>query len=147
MSYFLRTSDGHVLLRSHLLASGQPAISTFSFLLLFFFHLRSVLLVRGAATAERQTSGPLPIIRNKKGMTRRASLHWEMTKYRHFMDAEAEAGRSRHKLACSCCWCCSPLFFWTPRIMAASPAGGETLDDCNCLPATSDMLWKQQQIF
>lgn len=44
-----------------------------SFLPLFFFLLR--LLVRVAATAKIQKAGPLPIIRNKKGMTYRASPH------------------------------------------------------------------------
>ena len=58
-------------------------------------HLRSALLVRGAATEERQTVGLQPIIRNEKGMNRKASFHCEMPKYRHFVERERERQRDR----------------------------------------------------
>lgn len=38
-------------------------------------------------TVNAQAVGTLPVIRNKKGMTCRAGLHWAMTKYRHFIEA------------------------------------------------------------
>lgn len=57
----------------------------------FFLFLRSVCLLRAAGTAmESQSTGLQPIIRKENGMNRKASFHWEMPKYRHIMDTEAE---------------------------------------------------------
>lgn len=39
--------------------------------------MRSVLSVRGAAPAQRQTAGLLPVIRKAKGMNRQDGFHWE----------------------------------------------------------------------
>lgn len=73
----------------------QAAFSTFSFFIIFSPHVRSVLLVRAATAVERPSTGLQPIIRKEKGMNRKASFHWEMPKYRHIMDAEAEAEAGR----------------------------------------------------
>lgn len=69
------------------------------FLLYHYFHffllLRSVCLLRAATAMERQSAGLQPIIRKEKGMNRKASFHWEMPKYRHIMEAEAQTERRR----------------------------------------------------
>lgn len=63
-----------------------PSLSLFS----FFLVLRSVCLLRVATAMESQFTGLKPIIRKENGMNRKASFHWEMPKYRHIMDTEAE---------------------------------------------------------
>lgn len=71
-------------------ALNNPQYQPFHSFPLFLLHLRSVLLVRGAATEERQTTGLQPIIRNEKGMNCKASFHCEMPKYRHFVERERD---------------------------------------------------------
>lgn len=56
----------------------------------FFLLLRLVCLLRAATPMESQSIGLQPIIRKENGMNRKASVHWEMPKYRHIMATEAE---------------------------------------------------------
>lgn len=94
----------------------QATFSTFSFFIVFSPHVRSVLLVRAATAVERRSTGLQPIIRKEKGMNRKASFHWEMPKYRHIMDTEAEAEAGRRG---DINWrCCSLVLCWTHRMMA-----------------------------
>jgi hypothetical protein len=65
---------------------GVYQLLTSHLLMLFSLQPRSGLLAR----LRRQTAGPMAHT-NSKGMGYRVSLLGEMTKYRHLVDAEAEA--------------------------------------------------------
>lgn len=80
---------------SLLLMQNETHFPHFPSLSLFLFFLEIGYLLRAATAMETQSPGLQPIIRKENGMNRKASFHWEMTKYRHIMDTQAEVERCR----------------------------------------------------
>lgn len=70
----------------------RDTFSTFSFFIIIFtfFSLRSVICSGQRLRWRLESPGLQPIIRKENGMNCKASFHWEMPKYRHIMDTQAE---------------------------------------------------------